>query len=158
MNKKYLIKQTLHLDTNHPNFKKPLVLTHALGKAKEFYLHNNFEYKDEDYHIILRRGMKTDGASNARIFWNVIPPIAGKYLEAAVIHDGLYRSNAVPRKEADDIFLRVMERLGVSWWKRKVIYRAVRLLGYWSYKNPKTKTSFYSQFVIVKKLNKEEKK
>lgn len=69
-----------------------------------------------------------------------IPPIArplfpvnGDWTEAAVIHDWLYDGKIGSRERADEIFLEAMEDLGVSWWRRRIMYRAVRLGGwlYW---------------------------
>lgn len=74
-------------------------------------------------------GFKTDFASVPRIFWNIIPP-TGDYAFAAVIHDYLYVTGDVKRKKADTIFLTLMKKAGVSFWKRRVMYRAVRLGGW----------------------------
>jgi hypothetical protein len=55
---------------------------------------------------------------------------------AGTVHDYLYREGAEiteglvtrtpTRKEADDIFLTVLGEEGVSWFKRKAMYYAVR--------------------------------
>lgn len=55
---------------------------------------------------------------------------------AGTVHDYLYREGATlidgivtrepTRKEADDIFLTVLGEEGVSYWKRKAMYYAVR--------------------------------
>ena len=73
-------------------------------------------------------GTITDFASVPRIFWRIIPPW-GSYSPAAVVHDWLYQSGIVERKEADDIFLELMERLDVPKWDRTMMYWAVRLGG-----------------------------
>ena len=86
------------------------------------------------------QGMITDGASIPRFFWRIIgSPLSGKYRQAAVIHDAGYlgvlewRSGTVQknytRQEVDDMFLLLMEALGVSWWRRRAMHWAVRWFG-----------------------------
>ena len=88
---------------------------------------NPFIWKD----IVVPMGFQCDFASVPRV------PLA--YLacgdtahEAATVHDYLYCTDAIPsvdRATADRIFLEAMESQGESWWRRKVMYRAVRLFG-----------------------------
>jgi len=89
--------------------------------------------------IIPRDGEVTDFASVPRIFWRIFPPTGdgdtGDWGEPAIIHDTLYkRHDGYSRKMADDIFLEAMKDEGVSIWKRKPIYWAVRLFGYFPWK------------------------
>lgn len=88
-------------------------------------------------------GLETDGASIPRFFWRLIGhPMMPVYVEAAVIHDAGYvnklewcRKNGGwlveehTRKEVDDLFLHLMEALGLSWWRRRMMYLAVRWFG-----------------------------
>ncbi|KKM63235.1 hypothetical protein LCGC14_1513520 [marine sediment metagenome] len=78
--------------------------------------------------IIVSSGFETDFASVPRLFWRVVPPW-GKYSPAAVVHDFLYATGETTRKEADKIFLKYMKLLGVKPWRRKIMYRAVRMGG-----------------------------
>ena len=83
-------------------------------------------------------GFEFDGASVPLPVWGMFPP-AGEYLEAVLIHDWLYetqqiQSQWIDRSSADQHLLWGMESLGVSWFKRQVIYRAVRLSGWISFK------------------------
>jgi len=48
------------------------------------------------------------------------------YREGATLIDGLVTREPT-RKEADDIFLTILGEEGVSWWKRKAMYYAVRI-------------------------------
>lgn len=73
-------------------------------------------------------GVETDFASIPRFFWRILPP-QGEYAPAAVVHDYYYRRGIGTRKGADLAFLRIMEALEVPAWKRRAIYRAVRLFG-----------------------------
>ena len=70
----------------------------------------------------------TDLASIPKLFWNLLPPF-GKYTEAAVLHDYLYRTHLVERVDADDILLEAMTLCRVPQWQRLLIYCAVRLFG-----------------------------
>ena len=83
--------------------------------------------------ITVPAGFETDFASVPRLFWRLIPPW-GRYSAAAVVHDYLYATASVTRYEADRIFLDLMKRLGVPLWKRRLMYRAVRLGGWASWK------------------------
>jgi hypothetical protein len=69
----------------------------------------------------------TDFASIQRAFWRVLPP-PGKYNRAAVVYDFLYRVATIPvtRAEADAVFRDAMEDLGVGWFTRHTMDRAVR--------------------------------
>jgi len=103
---------------------------------------------DADFVITLRyeaiitapKGTVTDGASIPRFFWRLIgPPMTGRYRKAAIIHDAGYTGSLVwtqfhkkktyTRKEVDALFLRLMKALGVSWWRRRLMYWAVRWFG-----------------------------
>ena len=53
---------------------------------------------------------------------------------AAVIHDYLYRFRPCPRKLADAVLEEALEVLGVSWWRRKAMWLAVRSFGWSAYK------------------------
>lgn len=51
--------------------------------------------------------------------------------EAAVLHDFLYsrRSPAKTKDEADDTFWEAMTAMGVPWWRRRIMWRAVQIGG-----------------------------
>jgi hypothetical protein len=78
--------------------------------------------------IKVQAGFITDFASVPRGLWNLFPP-NGTYVPAAVVHDWLYRRTIIDRKICDRVFEEAMQCLGVSWFTRKLIYRAVRLFG-----------------------------
>ena len=78
---------------------------------------------------IVPAGFITDFASIPRLFWTVVGHPAGKYAQAAVLHDYLYRTNSVSRAKADSLFRRsndcfgssILSTLGslgrcASWW------------------------------------------
>lgn len=104
-----------------------------LDDGKTFKLLELFRYRiggmDSLDIITIPEGFETDFASVPQILWSVIPPW-GKYGKAAVLHDYLYKSGIFERGRCDDIFLEAMEVLDVSWIKRKIIYRGVRMGGW----------------------------
>ena len=77
-------------------------------------------------------GFITDGASTPRFLWSICPPMGGRTAEAAVLHDWFYSktcSITATRAYADEMFLLAMQANGVSWKRRKAIYRGVRIGG-----------------------------
>lgn len=89
-------------------------------------------------------GMWTDGASIPRFFWRLIGhPMSPEYVDAAVIHDAgylgvltwwrlngeLWLEENYTREEVDTLFLELLKCLGVSWWRRRAMYLAVRTFG-----------------------------
>ena len=78
--------------------------------------------------IHIPKDFVTDFASIPRGLWNLLPP-TGPYGKAAVVHDYLYRMSDWPRNVCDDVLLEGMELLEVNWFKRKLIYRFVRMFG-----------------------------
>ena len=90
--------------------------------------------------IIVPAGFITDFASVPRIFWSLYPPM-GKYAGATIIHDYLYITQERTRKETDLIFLEAMKVLNVPFFRRQIIYRAVRLGGWLPWRKRKRKLS-----------------
>ena len=83
-------------------------------------------------------GFVCDLASIPRLFWVLLPTTA-RYTAPAIIHDYLYwfQPASHDRGRADQVFDLGMRELGVSAWKRCVIYAAVRLGGGWSWNKNK---------------------
>ncbi len=104
--------------------------------------------------IVVPEGFVYDGASVPRLLWTVTGMTPdGLIRAAALLHDFIYRhkgwlpngsyqmfdvqtkqwkdlSAPWPRETADRLFARVMRESGVSSFKRKLAYRAARLLGW----------------------------
>lgn len=80
---------------------------------------------------------QTDLASVPRLVWLLIPRDDENIVEPAVIHDWLY-ANALKypatcpldRRQCDRILSDAMIVAGAPWWKRHVVYWAVRLGGW----------------------------
>lgn len=78
-------------------------------------------------------GFVTDMASVPRLPLAYI--LAGNTAHAAaVLHDFFYQTKPISRDDADEIFLEAMAATGVSWWRRWLMYAAVRSAGWvaWS--------------------------
>lgn len=95
---------------------------------------------NDDFTITAKKDFETDLASIPRIIWPLIASFELSVV-APVFHDLIYRSagevappdgevaptsKVFTRKEADDIFLELMTRAKISYWKRNVAYLAVR--------------------------------
>lgn len=83
--------------------------------------------------INVDEGFITDFASIPRIFWSVIGHPAGKYAQAAVLHDYMYKTGEFSRSRADFIFRESMQVLGVSRFKTWVLWAGVRIGGFLAY-------------------------
>ena len=89
--------------------------------------------------VTIPTGFMTDGASIPKVFHNLLGPTGPGWFEAGVLHDFLYSKQSdrhfkVDRATADMLFKEVMFNLGVPWHKREMIYRAVRMFGWRSWK------------------------
>jgi len=121
-------------DNQTTEFTRPLVLEYLDGC--NYKVLRTFPYvvrPGED--IQVPKGFVTDFASVPRFLWRVVPP-TGIYGKAAVIHDYLYRTPDEPysRAASDLVFLEAMEELDVPWWKRTLMYYAVRCFGRRAYR------------------------
>jgi hypothetical protein len=77
--------------------------------------------------VTVPEGFVTDFASTPRLLWILFPP-RGKWNGAAIVHDFLYKET-FDRFLADAIFRAIMKELGVPWWRRVIMYYAVRFFG-----------------------------
>lgn len=110
------------------------ILRHVKEKSAAYEIVRGFAYINHKYHIEVYEGWITDGASVPKIFWNLFSPFAGRYIEAAILHDALYRAEALDRKKCDEIFLEAMSVCKVPRWKRYAMYWGVRLGGWKTWK------------------------
>ena len=78
---------------------------------------------------IVPGGFTTDLTSSPRFLWAFVPPF-GPYMGAAVLHDFLYASKVMPRKDADRLFLAAMIVDGERTWRAHILYLAVRWFGW----------------------------
>ena len=120
----------------HGKFLTHLLLT-PLKDGRNWRVEMPFAYASGwGWHVTVPVNFETDLASIPKLFWNILPPF-GKYTEAAVIHDWLYRTHLIPRADADDILLEAMRLCNVPDWQRAIIYVAVRTFGWHAWRNEK---------------------
>ena len=117
------------------SFTSPLIVT-PMPDGRKWQLHEPFTYhigsRYSSNTVRVPEGFVTDFASVPWGLWNVFPTW-GKYGKGAVIHDYLYQSKEVSRKQADLIFKEAMGVLGVEVWKINLMYWGVRLFGWIGY-------------------------
>lgn len=102
-----------------------------------FRILEDIEYKTEAYgNIKVPEGFVTDLASTPRIVWSFFPP-HGKYAPASILHDYLYTTGTGSKYSADNTFLEVMTQLEVPYFRRKLVYLAVKLFGKGNFKPSK---------------------
>ena len=128
---------------NHPSktlFPDQIILGDAgmVNGSRRFQLQTYFRYISSYGTITVPTGFITDGASIPKCFWNILSPF-DEYFGAALVHDFLYSRRSdhhfqTERWLADEIFKEAMWNIGVPWYKRESIFRAVRLFGWTAYK------------------------
>ena len=113
--------------------------------SKWWILVEECSYTTRDFTLVAPKDYETDLASIPRFLWSIIAPFELS-LPAPLFHDLIYRRAGkmiqpqidVPhdftRKEADDIFLELMEKKKVPVWKRTLAYWAVRGLADFAWK------------------------
>lgn len=107
-----------------------------LPEIRKFKVFIAFDYhvgsEDSDEIIHIEEGYMTDLASIPRVARWLIPKL-GRHAQAAVVHDKCYQHHLYPQKKCDQIFLEAMKVLKVPFWKRRIMYRALRIGGWVSY-------------------------
>lgn len=106
-------------------------------KGDKFIMGSHYRYKVLGRLIDVPKGFITDLASVPKVFRNLVNAYGKNYTRAAVIHDYLYSVGhklGIDRKMADNIFLEIMKERGVSFLKRQLMYRMVRMFGGLHYK------------------------
>lgn len=122
-------------------------------------LHEMLSWCNGIYTVVVPKGFQCDFASVPRL------PVAyllvgGMGEIAGTVHDYLYREGATVnfcgepnyplfRVEADEIFHHILGEEGVSWWKRKAMYHAVRYCAGQHWQKRKVMEPFIKQEVWV---------
>lgn len=108
----------------------PLQL-HTLPKARVYIVAQHWQHLD----FTVPEGFETDGASIPRFLWSTIgSPFMPQFIEAAVLHDYLYKTGHATRAEADELFYLMLRQDGVSWVRAHVMWMAVRAFGWLFFK------------------------
>jgi len=112
-------------------------------------LYEPFEWTNGVIKVIVPAGFQCDFASIPQFALGILGDIGQ---EAGTIHDYLYRSDAEPkltRSKADYIFFEVCGEMGITWWKRKAMYYAVRTFAGQHWQKRKVMEPFIQQEVWV---------
>jgi len=107
-------------------------------KQGHFFLENHFTVTweragHERVVFKVKKGFETDLASIPQVFQKIIPKM-GRHRQPAIAHDYCYCGNTdLSKKDADLLFLDGMKSLGVGWFRRRIMYWAVRVggTGHW---------------------------
>lgn len=113
-------------------FVTPLRIEEMPG-GRTFRVLEDLVYRGSRDTFTVAAGFVFDFASIPRLVTWLVPKL-GKYNKAAAVHDWLYVTQPVTRKDADGIFLRIMREESVAWWRRHLMHFAVRIGG-WLYWN-----------------------
>lgn len=116
------------MSTFTTNFRGELIAKNKWMTIEPFEYHITSYPSDEV--ITVPIGFETDFASIPRIFWPLISPI-DNHAKAAVIHDFCYYHGLYNRKVSDQIFREALRVLKVKPWKVSVMYRVLRLFGWY---------------------------
>ena len=93
----------------------------------------DFNVAIEDYVFCVPYLFVSDGASIPIGLRNLFSRF-GKHSDAAILHDWLYHTGELPRKEADRIFRAHMKLLGVK-WRAYAMWAGVAMFGGWSWRS-----------------------
>jgi hypothetical protein len=89
--------------------------------------------------ILVEKGFEWDGASIPRILWVTVgSPFQPEFMAASMIHDKLYElgpASGFTKKQADELFKKILIAEGVSETKAHIMYMAVRAAGRGNYRN-----------------------
>lgn len=112
-------------------------------RGTEKALGADYVYKpwiNETFEVCVKPGFICDGASSPRFAWTLTGFLPrGIHDPAALLHDQLYQDKGIhngqsyTRKQADQIFLKMLKECGVKSWHARIAYLAVRACGqfYW---------------------------
>jgi len=116
---------------------------------RELLQENEFIIPDHGI-VAVKPGFKFDGASIPKLFWSLVgSPFTGKYQRPALLHDALYGAEIFPRKICDEIFLEYMKEEGVGWWKRNLMWIAVRSFGGFVWSSDAHRAKIQENFGLV---------
>lgn len=91
-----------------------------------FSLAKTVRYRGRDEDFVVPAGQTTDLASVPVILTWLLPRY-GKWTKAAILHDYLWGSGIVTKRDADGIFRRALRESGVPLHQRWTMWAAVRL-------------------------------
>ena len=119
---------------------------------QDYILLDDLVYENNTLIITVKSGFWFDAISIPKIFWTLIDsPFTGKAVRSATIHDGLYASQHLSKKDCDKIFLECMKCDGVSYFKRYAMYLAVKYGGHQAYNDTEDLEHYKKLVKVVRK-------
>lgn len=100
------------------------------------------------WRITVSAGLVFNGASIPSLFHFAECPMSFAMAYASALHDPLYGSGLLPRKECDRIFYEALVACGMPKAEAFVYWKAVRLGGEAHYRNPET-VSYYRELIQI---------
>jgi len=92
-----------------------------------FILISDFEFKG----VVVPKGEETNGGDIPKIFRGIILPFSPSLLMAYLLHDYLCRLEKYIK--ADRMFYKILSSLKTKRWKKRALYRAVKLYHFIKY-------------------------
>jgi hypothetical protein len=126
-----------------------LLVVSPFAEGVYWFLHAPLIYEDSaSNEIVVARYFVTDFASIPRFLWLLLPKWDG-YGMPSVVHDYLYwEQQGHNRCMADNVLLSAMKDQDVAKWKCVVIYYALRLFGFFAWRdNARQKATGTSHYV-----------
>jgi len=110
-------------------FTTDLVTKRVMTEDYAWILQEPLVYENSKYRITVYDGFDFDFASIPWFFRRVIPKNGMKYDRASCLHDALYASKILSKKECDRLFLEAMLFDGVNVMLASLMYDAVSIAG-----------------------------
>ena len=132
------------------SFPSPLIYEDVSLSAGEFkiILTQDFHYVDDTYGIIrVPKNFDSNLCSVPQKFQWLISKV-GPYDIATCVHDWLYASQWYSKEICDSIFLTIMKKSNISYWKRYTMYYAVKYFADENYSECKVNRDYYRGLLI----------
>lgn len=122
-------------------------------KTDGWLLLDDFSIRIYDEIVTIRKNFDLDLTSIPRAFWTIVgSPADVRKLVAGLCHDGFYATHVKKQKEADDLFLEILQAFDTSWSIRNACWTAVRSGGWICYPKTEKELEEYKPFVVVQKV------
>ena len=110
-------------------FKSDIVVARRMNESGIWEVRAPLIWDDGNVHITVPVGFRFDFATTPQWIWSILPRSGMKYDRAAALHDWLYGTYLLTRKEADVLFYEAMRYDGVGYVRASFMYKTVRIFG-----------------------------
>lgn len=115
---------------------------------RNYRLLNDVYAGTSKYRILIAKGVLFNGADIPEAFWSIIGcPL--DYVLESLVHDVLYRSRVLSRKDSDEVFYELLKQQEVEPVLARKLYLGVRIGGSKAYEDAIETMSEYRNFVKV---------